>query len=229
MARVSVPELIGRRAELAVLLAAESARDTHLVLVDGDAGVGKTRLVNAFTARTGATVLTGGCLQLEADIPFAPFVEALPHLFTDAATGDRATEYRRVADGIRAAGERVVLVVEDVHWADAATRDLLLYLHRALAAAPVLVIVTCRTDEVPAHHPVARLLAELSRSRHTHRLSLTPLDRDGVAALATAVLGAPRRTTWSTRSSPAPRATRSSPRSCWPPATPCPAPCGRSS
>ncbi|HEX6360484.1 helix-turn-helix transcriptional regulator [Actinophytocola sp.] len=189
MARVSVPEFLGRRAELAALRAAASARDVRLVLIDGDAGVGKTRLVNAFTARIGATVLSGGCLQLEADIPFAPFVEALPHVFTGMADGDRAAEYRRFADAVRAAGERVVLVVEDVHWADAATRDLLLYLHRALANTAVLMVVTSRTDEVPAHHPVATLLAELARSRHTQRLSLAPLDRDGVAALATAVLG----------------------------------------
>jgi DNA-binding CsgD family transcriptional regulator/tetratricopeptide (TPR) repeat protein len=193
VARVSVPELIGRRAELAALTVLESTPDTRLVLVDGDAGVGKTRLVRAFAARTGATVLTGGCLQFEADIPYAPFVEALPHLFTGGAStaaGDRAAEYRRVADAVRAAGERVVLVVEDLHWADAATRDLLLFLHRALANAPVLIVVTCRADEVPAHHPVATLLAELARSPHTERLHLAPLDRAGVAALATAVLGA---------------------------------------
>ncbi|GAB1516504.1 helix-turn-helix transcriptional regulator [Actinophytocola sp. KF-1] len=194
MARVSVPELIGRRAELTALTACESTSDIRMVLVDGDAGVGKTRLVRAFAEQTGATVLTGGCLQFEADIPYAPFVEALPHLFTGAggpAAGDRAAEYRRIADAIRAAGERVVLVVEDLHWADAATRDLLLFLQRALASAPVLIIVTCRADEVPAHHPVAALVAELSRSRHTTRLHLPPLDREGVAALAAGILGAP--------------------------------------
>lgn len=163
------------------------------MLVDGDAGVGKTRLVRAFAQGTGATVLTGGCLQFEADIPYAPFVEALPHLFTGAmstAAGDRATEYRRIADAVRAAGERVVLVLEDLHWADAATRDLLLFLHRALSAAPVLIIATCRADEVPAHHPVAALVAELSRSPHATRIHLPPLDRAGVAALAAGVLGA---------------------------------------
>jgi DNA-binding NarL/FixJ family response regulator len=166
--------------------------DIRLVLVDGDAGVGKTRLVRAFAQQTGATVLTGGCLQFEADIPYAPFVEALPHLFTGAvstAAGDRAAEYRRIADAIRAAGERVVLVVEDLHWADAATRDLLLFLHRALATTSVLVIATCRAEEVPAHHPVAALVAELSRSPHTTRIHLPPLDRAGVTALAAGVLG----------------------------------------
>jgi DNA-binding NarL/FixJ family response regulator len=191
---VSMPGLVGRRAELTALIDCESTSDIGLVLVDGDAGVGKTRLVHAFAQETGATVLTGGCLQFEADIPYAPFVEALPHLFTGGsgpAAGDRAAEYRRIADAIRAAGERVVLVVEDLHWADAATRDLLLFLHRALANAPVLIVVTCRADEVPAHHPVAALVAELARSPHTSRIHLPPMDRADVAALAAAILGTP--------------------------------------
>jgi DNA-binding CsgD family transcriptional regulator len=187
--RISVPELIGRQAELAALTVLASTPDTRMVLVDGDAGVGKTRLVKAFADGVDATVLTGGCLQFEADIPYAPFVEALPAAFAASTDGDRASQYRGIADAITSAG-RVVLVIEDLHWADAATRDLLLYLHRALASAPVLMIVTSRTDEVPAHHPVATLLAELARSPHTDRLHLPPLDRAGVAALAAAVLGA---------------------------------------
>jgi len=185
VARVSVPDLVGRRAELAALAVLESAR---LVVIDGDAGVGKTRLVREFAARTDATVLTGGCLQFEAAIPYAPFVEALPSVL-DSGGSDRGAEYRRVADAIRAAGPRVVLIIEDLHWADAATRDLLRYLHRALADAPVLMLLTCRTDEFAAHHPVATLLAELTRSPNTERLYLAPLDRDGVTALAAAVLG----------------------------------------
>ncbi|HEY0448332.1 helix-turn-helix transcriptional regulator [Actinophytocola sp.] len=188
--RVSVPELVGRRAELAVLDSLLPG-DTRLVLVDGDAGVGKTRLVQAFAARVAdrATVLTGGCLQFEADLPYAPFAEALPQLFAEPATGDRAAAYRRVADAITRAGDQVLLVIEDLHWADASTRDLLRHLHRALADAPVLVVATCRADELTADHPVATLVAELARSPRTERLHLAPLDRPGVAALARAVLG----------------------------------------
>ena len=186
--RVSGPELVGRRAELAALDGFLSGSG-RLVIVDGDAGVGKTRLVQAFTERAAgrATVRTGGCLQFEADIPYAPFAEALPELFAGFEGRDRVTEYRRVVEALTA--ERTVLVLEDLHWADASTRDLLRYLHRALAAAPVLVIVTCRTDEFAADHPVARLLAELARSPRTERLHLGPLDRQEVAALAAAVLG----------------------------------------
>ncbi|MPZ84544.1 MAG: AAA family ATPase [Actinophytocola sp.] len=193
--RVSVPEMVGRRAELAVLDALLPG-DTRLVLVDGDAGVGKTRLVQAFVARVGgrATVLRGGCLQFEADIPYAPFAEALPDLFgeeaTGAPTGDRVAAYRRVAEAVTRAGDLVVLVLEDLHWADASTRDLLRHLHRALADADVLIVATCRSDELTADHPVATLVTELARSPRTERLHLDPLDRPGVAALARAVLDA---------------------------------------
>lgn len=98
--RVSVPDMVGRRVELGLLDASLSG-DTRLVLIDGDAGVGKTRLVQEFVARVGsrATVLRGGCLQFEADLPFAPFAEALPDLFdghpADAPAGDRAARRRR--------------------------------------------------------------------------------------------------------------------------------------
>jgi predicted ATPase len=190
--RVSVPELIGRRAELAALVSGlrEGGR---LILVQGDAGVGKTRLVQAFASQaraSGVTVLIGGCLQFEADIPYAPFVEALRGipLFTSS---DRAAEFRRVADALVAAGSPVALVIEDLHWADASTRDLLLYLHRALADAPVLLVGTHRTDEIGADHPVAALVADLARSSRTERLSLEPLDRGEVVELASAILGSP--------------------------------------
>ncbi|WP_459714244.1 ATP-binding protein [Actinophytocola sp. KF-1] len=197
--RVSVPELIGRRDELAVLTAAladAEAGSGRLVLVEGDAGVGKTRLVQEFAdraAQQGATVLSGGCLQLEADIPYAPFEEALsalpdrPALFGDGA--DRAAGFRRVADTIAAAGRPVVLVLEDLHWADASTRDLFVFLQRALRHAPVLQIGTHRTGEVGGDHPVAGMVAELGRLPHTERLRLPPLDPAETTALARGLLG----------------------------------------
>lgn len=200
--RVSVPELIGRQAELTALRAAFDDPG-RLVLIQGDAGVGKTRLVQTFAEHavaSGATVLAGGCLQFEADIPYAPFVEALrelpaaPSLLGGgaAASGDRAGEFRRVADAIMAAASDhpVGLVIEDLHWADASTRDLLLYLHRAFAGAPVLMVGTHRTDEIGVDHPVAKLVADLVRSPRTERLTLAPLGRAEVTALAGAILGA---------------------------------------
>ena len=191
---MSVPDLIGRRSELAVLtdaLADAAAGTGRLVLVEGDAGVGKTRLVQEFAdraAREGATVLSGGCLQLEADIPYAAFDEALPGEFF-TGTADRATEFRRVAETIAGAGQPVVLVLEDLQWADASTRDLLVFLQRALRHAPVLQIGTHRTGEVGRDHPVAGMVAELARLPHAERLRLAPLTPSETTALARGLLG----------------------------------------
>jgi DNA-binding NarL/FixJ family response regulator len=191
---VSVPDLIGRGRELAVLadaLADAAAGTGRLVLVEGDAGVGKTRLVQEFAdraARDGATVLSGGCLQLEADIPYAAFDEALPGGF-HIGTADRASEFRRVAETISGAGHPVVLVLEDLQWADASTRDLLVFLQRALRHTPVLQIGTHRTGEVGGDHPVAGMVAELGRLPHTERLRLAPLDPAETTALARGLLG----------------------------------------
>jgi DNA-binding CsgD family transcriptional regulator/tetratricopeptide (TPR) repeat protein len=194
-----VPELIGRRSELAVLddaLTDAAAGTGRLVLVEGDAGVGKTRLVQEFADRAaagGATVLSGGCLQLEADIPYAPFDEALSTIpglfFASSGAGDRAAEFRRVADAISGAGRPVVLVLEDLHWADASTRDLFVFLQRALRHAPVLQIGTHRSGEIAGDHPVAGVMAELARMPHTERLRLAPLDRAETTALARGLLG----------------------------------------
>jgi DNA-binding NarL/FixJ family response regulator len=191
---VSTPEIVGRRGELAVLadaLADAAAGTGRLVLVEGDAGVGKTRLVQEFAdraARDGATVLSGGCLQLEADIPYAAFDEALPGSFF-TGTADRATEFRRVAETIAGAGSPVVLVLEDLHWADASTRDLLVFLQRALRHAPVLQVGTHRTGEMSGDHPVAGMVAELARLPHAERLRLAPLDPTETTALARGLLG----------------------------------------
>jgi DNA-binding NarL/FixJ family response regulator len=196
-----VPQLIGRRDELAVLDAAlvDAAAGTgRLVLVEGDAGVGKTRLVAEFAdraARQGATVLTGGCLQLEADIPYAAFDEALsglpgfPSFFAGGGTADRAAEFRRVADALAGAGTPVVLVLEDLHWADASTRDLFVFLQRALRHAPVLQIGTHRSGELAGDHPVAGMVAELTRLPQTERVWLRPLDLQETTALARGLLG----------------------------------------
>lgn len=191
---MSVSELIGRLDELSVLtdaLADAAAGTGRLVLVEGDAGVGKTRLVQEFAdraARAGATVLSGGCLQLEADIPYAAFDEALPGSFF-TGTVDRATEFRRVADAITSAGQPVVLLLEDLHWADASTRDLLVFLQRALRHAPVLQIGTHRSGEVGGDHPVAGMVAELARLPHAERLRLAPLNPKETTELARGLLG----------------------------------------
>ena len=95
------------------------------------------------------------------------------------------------AEALRAVAEQapVVVVVEDLHWADASTRDLVSYLARVLRRDPVLLLVTVRAEELDPARPVAELVSELARAPHAERLVLRPLDRDEVAAQLRAITG----------------------------------------
>ncbi|MEE3917999.1 AAA family ATPase [Micromonospora sp. BRA006-A] len=119
--------------------------------------------------------------------------------------------FRRIAE------ERpLVLVIEDLHWADRSTRDLIGFLVRAARATRLLVVCTYRTDELHRGHPLRPFLAELDRVRGVDRIELGRLDRDGTAAVLADLLGIDQIARPSTRCTNAPRATRSSSRN-WPP------------
>ncbi|WP_240489717.1 helix-turn-helix transcriptional regulator [Actinomadura atramentaria] len=219
------PVLVGRGAELDVLR--RSLADAPgAVLVGGEAGLGKTRLVREFVADLDdeSRALVGGCLELGSDgLPFAPFTTMLRGLVrsigpdgiarllprgdtgglarllpefgepeTDAPSGEeRARLFELVLillEGLAAEGP-VVLAVEDAHWADRSTRDLLAFLIRNLGAAPLLILVTYRTDELHRTHPLRPLLAELSRLDRVQRLDLERLTRHEVAELTEVILG----------------------------------------
>ncbi|MEU4448532.1 AAA family ATPase [Actinosynnema sp. NPDC050801] len=201
------PELVGRSAEIGHLAGAfDHAPAT--VLVGGEAGVGKSRLVHDFTAALDATVLLGGCVELDG-LPFAPFVAALrgvavtdreradlapvlPASRDDAAAGDEARP--RLFEGVlsllgRLSAQRpVVLVVEDAHWLDRSSRDLLDFLVRNQRAVPrSVVVVTYRSDELGG--PVRPLLAELSRVPWVRRFELPRLSARDVRAQLRGILG----------------------------------------
>jgi DNA-binding CsgD family transcriptional regulator len=209
--RISSPELIGRAAELSSLDAAlDDARAGRgrVVLVEGDAGLGKTRLVEHFTSKaSGVRVLAGGGIPLAADVPYAPMIEvfrALAALYPPARDGllprdqpagagppGPARLLSLAAEALRAVAEQVpvVVVVEDLHWADASTRDLVSYLVRVLRRARVLLLATVRAEELDPARPVAGLVGELARAPHAERLVLRPLGRDEVAAQVRAITG----------------------------------------
>jgi DNA-binding CsgD family transcriptional regulator len=169
----------------------------------------------------GVEVLIGGCLDLDAGgAPYAPVVEALAdlverlgpveaaaglgpeaeHLGPAVAPGGRADELtgqtatlqavRRVLAHL-ARRRPVLLVVEDAHWADRSTRDLIAFLVGAPSPPPVALVVTYRRDDLHRGHPLRPLLAELSRHPHVVHLGLEPLGRADAAALLAAVHGAP--------------------------------------
>jgi predicted ATPase len=185
-------ELLERSAELEALdthHAAVRARGRgRLVLVAGEAGIGKTALVRAFCERARpGRVLWGACDALFTPRPLGPFVD-----IADDVGGELAA---MVAEGA-AAGPLLaaitrslrgrppdVVVLEDLHWADEATLDVLRLLARRIESLPALVLATYRDDELDARHPLRMVLGELPGGSAA-RLALAPLSARGVAELA---------------------------------------------
>jgi predicted ATPase len=163
----------------------------RLVLVGGEAGVGKTALVNEFALqhRQAARVLQGACDPLTTPRPLGPLADIalavggrLDQLLRDEAP--REALFGALLERLRDSRVVTVLVVEDVHWADEATLDLLRFLARRLGASPALLVVTYRDDELGPLHPVQLLAGDLAGSARVRRLRLAPLSRQAVAVLA---------------------------------------------
>ncbi|HZA81133.1 MAG TPA: AAA family ATPase, partial [Actinomycetes bacterium] len=246
-ATLTSPTFVGRTEELARLAAAAdraAAGAPTAVLIGGEAGVGKTRLVGELVAsarEAGATVLVGGCVELGGEgVPFAPLIEALRPFLRDLdepqlaqlvpgparaelarlwtanqpELGDRlpspsgglgtgpggfglGSDQGRLFELLLVLLERLgaerpaVLVVEDLHWADRSTRDLLAFLVRNLRHGRLLLVMTYRSDELHRRHPLRPFLAELDRGRRVERLELERFGRDEVAAQLAGIQGAP--------------------------------------
>ena len=225
------PVLVGRAEyldRLAGALAEAQAGTPAALLIGGEAGVGKSRLVSEFAGRADGRVLIGGCLELGASgLPFAPFTtilrglvrevgvsgladlisarairelgRLLPELGEPAGPADeayqgeaRARLFEQVLAllGRLAEAGPVSLIIEDVHWADRSTRDLLTFLiANQPALAGVLVVVTFRSDELHRTHPLRPLLAELDRISWVERIELPRLTRQQAAAQMAAITG----------------------------------------
>ncbi|MGW6737888.1 helix-turn-helix transcriptional regulator [Streptomyces sp. NPDC055013] len=218
--------LIGRDGELARLFTAlERARDgeARAVLIAGDAGVGKTRVLDEVAgraARDGMVVLTGHCVDLgDVGLPYLPFTEVLGVLAGDERFADVLAAHPVVGQllggGTDAVSDRlrlfegvaglladladvapVLLVLEDLHWADQSSRDLLRFLlsrgllQRQAGGAPahrLAVLASYRADDLHRRHPLRPLLAELVRLPVVERLELRPMADTEVARLVRAV------------------------------------------
>ncbi|MER8061933.1 MULTISPECIES: AAA family ATPase [unclassified Streptomyces] len=165
----------------------------RLALVRGEAGVGKTSVVNrlAQLADPGIRILAGACDPLAAPRSLGPLMDLAPRLgqaVRVALTGALAGTCRfdEVFDCLLAdlSSYPSLLVVEDVHWADEATMDLLRYVARRLPSVPTLVVTTYRDDEIGRTHKVTALLGTLAGYPWVDRHDLTPLSRRAVARLA---------------------------------------------
>ena len=164
----------------------------RLALVAGEAGIGKTALVRDFCDRRcpRARVLWGGCDGLRTPRPLAPFVDIAAvtgGAFAETvARGDRpAGIFAALCDEV-AAAQPTIVVIEDLHWADEATLDVVTMLGRRAEIVPALVVATYRDDELAADHPLRSVLGELRAGSGVRRLALAPLSLGGVEALTTA-------------------------------------------
>jgi DNA-binding CsgD family transcriptional regulator len=179
--------MIGRVAEREAMSAGYSralAGQSQLVLITGPAGIGKTRLVEDLTARASTgdvRILTGESAPLVgATLAFGPFVAALRDqvgwLIDDDSNGNMLTQrhklFVRVLGVLTELGP-LLLVLEDLHWADDSSRELLDFLAVRLRAETVMLVATVRDDELDGGG--RRWLAELERRPRVLRLRLTPL------------------------------------------------------
>ena len=234
--RAAQVRFVGRGRELAVIdlaIQGVSGGQFRLVLVSGEAGVGKSRLVGEAVARlrkAGFTIVLGGCVNLRDDAaPLAPFAEALRGLMHEIGS-DRMRELSGPArnalsgllPGLVAASESgtdhgvmgtppqdrldghlvdfflrlseiapIALIIEDIHWADRATVDLLRLLNRNLKDLPALLLLTYRVDEQDPDGRLSAFLAEIQRASDPDRIAMQPFSRGELAEQAHAIFGGP--------------------------------------
>jgi len=217
--------LIGRAAplaELSAVLDASRAGTAGGVLLSGDAGVGKTRLLASLIEQaeaSGVRTLVGHCVDFgETMLPFLPLseifgrlAEAEPELLggvlaahpdaarllpshrRNAVSEDDRVDRAAVFDAVRASFDQLaergplLVVVEDVHWSDQSTRELLTYLFTRLGRQQLTVVASYRSDDLHRRHPLRPPIAEWSRLAAVTRIELTPLAPVEVAELVRAV------------------------------------------
>jgi len=163
--------------------------DGRLVLVSGESGMGKTALLEEFQrGMKGARWLWGACDGLLTPRPLGPLFDIgvqaggeLADLCRQGAARDRL--FAAFQAEIGSSGAFTVAVIEDVHWADEATVDLLGFLGRRLGRMRALLLATCREDELGGDHPLRVILGDLATQRATRRMRLPPLSEGAVRAL----------------------------------------------
>ncbi|HSS62579.1 MAG TPA: AAA family ATPase [Candidatus Limnocylindrales bacterium] len=227
LSRVLSPILVGRDSDLSTLedaLLSALRGDGGVVIVGGEAGMGKTRLVNALATRArrlGCAVIAGGCAEAELSLPYLPFLEAIgnylpsvdvmalrerlgpaaeelaqlfPQLGRPATSaGDPSQAKMRLFESMLmllrdAASRRALLVIlEDLQWADPTTRELLDYATRRVRSTNVLVVATYRTDEMHRKHALLPTIQGWRRNGQVEMIDLTALSPEQVGEMVCAI------------------------------------------
>ena len=188
------PGILERESELAVLAQAAAAAGRgagSVVLVSGEAGIGKSSLVEAVRAQLPAEgrMLVGYCDDLATPRTLGPFRDLIGSVGTElsralADGGDRDRLLAALRAELDWRDRPTILVVEDVHWADDATLDALRFLVRRMAGLPAVLVLTYRDDEPGRADALHGLLGQASRSEHVRRLPLRRLSAGAVRALS---------------------------------------------
>ncbi len=212
------PRLVGRTDELAQLerpLAAARAGRGAVVLLAGEAGVGKTRLAEQGIRQTGfepvvgrareeatpsygpiASVLRDCMARFRHPLDHEPLTRHLALLLPELGPAPTSVEPDVLVEAILGAlatcaqEQRICIFLDDVHWADNATLELLPRLAERIAHEPLAVVAAYRSDEIVRNHPVRRLRNDLRRARLLHEIQLEPLSMDATASLLEDVLEA---------------------------------------
>jgi len=176
--------------ELEAILKGVATGNGRVVLVSGEAGIGKTTLVERFAERHSTTgpIHWGACDALFTPRPLGPLYDIAPQTQGGLLTlleeqAPRASIFSAVVDEIQKTKAPSITVIEDVHWADEATLDLLKFLGRRISRIKSMLIITYRDDEVGPDHPLRLVLGDLPH-RLVARLRLLPLSEAGVNTLA---------------------------------------------
>jgi DNA-binding CsgD family transcriptional regulator len=172
------------------LLAEVSRGEGRLALLAGEAGVGKTSLVEAFSTEVDehVRIYRGYCDPLDTPRPLGPLLDIAPSLSLKLAAllssdGARFDIFQHFLQAVAAGPSHSVIVVEDVHWADDATLDFLRFVGRRVQSLPALILLTFRNDEVDRQHPLQLVLGDIATSRALRRIEIPPLSAPAVSEL----------------------------------------------
>jgi DNA-binding CsgD family transcriptional regulator/tetratricopeptide (TPR) repeat protein len=202
--------LLERAADLEILESALTAAghgSGSVVLVSGEAGIGKTRLVRSFSQshRDDARILWGACDDLSTPRTLGPFRDIA--LQVDGVLKDAVVEgtlggvFDAILDVIADGDHTTAVIIEDVHWSDGATLDVLKFLGRRIDRIPATLILTYRDEEVPDDHPLRLVVGDMPASA-VHRVHLAPLSMAAVEELAAGYEGSIKRLFAETRGNP---------------------------